>query len=476
MKINECEITQKQKMKLIDRIIEQYGYGWITWKTYIIVFFILAIEGFHLTLIGNMLIPIQKYYDMSDDHIKLVSGLMFLTVGLGSMSSGYITTKFKRMYVLYFTTFILAVGHLCIGFTSNILIFAIIRCAVGLAIGIVVPISLNLLTEYLPIRYRAIMLSGVWVGFAVGALFNLFIMLLIMPELEQYYYSKTLVTSSSLSFFVVILLLFLKDSPRNLLHNGEYAKALVILEYIYGKELTEFEKEELISEAKGGSNTTIEVSIKEIFNKDYCRVTILLAFNWILLSLIHYGPMLITSKTIEELEKSHDHKSQSANNDIIVDEIIIFLIYFPNSIVAGLICEIPRLGRIKSNIISMAIAIVFLILLIVDSSNYEIYFGFYLFAVSVAFAISTTYSCEVYPTRIRDLALGFLFFCTRMSGFLSQVIYIMFHDWYLWLPYYSSLLFCALNAICIFLLPYETKGRALDGDKENEKLIEAANT
>jgi MFS family permease len=467
----ENELTSTKKTKLIDQIIEKYGYGWVAWKNYIIVFFIISLEGFHLNYFGNMLIPLQKYYDMSDEHIQIISSLTFLAVGIGSIATGYITEKFKRMTILYTVIFLLATGHLCIGFTNNILIFGIIRVVIGICVGISVPISLNLLTEYLPIKYRAVMLSGVWLGFTTGILYNLFLMWIIMPNLERYLFPNTMLISSGLSILVfIVVLVLIKDSPRNLLLNGDNKKAFEILEYLHGKPLTDEEKQELQNESKGSVNNEMKASIREIFNKDLRLTTCLLIFVWMLNSLATYGPMLISTKTLQQLNLEDDTKS---NTDIIVSAIIIYLIYFPSSIVGGIASEIPKLGRNKTNMLSLVIAIVFNILTIWDSDRYQIYFGVYLFSTSITFSVSTAYSCEVYPTKVRDLALGFLFFCTRVGGFISQIIFIYFDQWYIWIPYYASLVFCSLNILCLFFLPIETFARPLDEEiGKDEKLLD----
>jgi MFS family permease len=474
MNINSPEVETekpKQQMKLIDQIFENYGYGFITYKTFFVVFFIIALQGFHLTFMSNMLIAIQDYFDMSDDHVKFISGLTFLAVGLGSISTGYITKKFKRMTILYIGTFILAVGHICLGLTSNILIFAIIRGVAGVAIGIVVPISLNLLTEYLPIRYRAVMLNSIWLGFDIGVLLLLLLMLLIMPGLEKYKYSETILYSSILSVFSFFLLFFIKDSPRNLLINGEEQKAFDILNCLNRKELTEQEMEVILRDSKGEMGKALRGSFKDIFNKDFRRITVLLALNWMILSVLSYGPMLITSKTIGEIEKEHIHSGGTAERDIIINEIIIYCIYFPSTLIAGLISEIPKLGRNKSNILSLVLCLVFNILIISNYSNYEIHFGIYLFFNGMAFSVSTTYSCEVYPTKVRDIAIGFLFFSTRVAGFISQIIFVSLHNWYVWLPYYVCIALNVLAIVTIALLPVDTYGKPLDEKDTTVKLV-----
>jgi MFS family permease len=442
--------------KIMDKVINKYGYGLSTWKTFSLIFFILALEGFHLTFVGNMIISIKAFFEIEESDVQLVSSFCFLSVGFGSIITGYITERFKRMHIIYIAEFVMAVGHVLLGVVSNMIIFSIIRVIIGFCIGVAVPLALNLFAESLPIRNRSMMLTGVWFGFGFGQLFNLILMYFIMPNNEPEQFHKTLLISSSLSIVSFLLvILFLKDSPRNLLLTEQTDKAFEILDHLNGEKLNENERAHIIAESKGGLNEELKVSLKETFNKDMRRTTILLIFIWVLNSLITYGPMLITSLTLKAL-------NQGSDDPVITQQILIGVIYLPSNVIGGLISEIPYLGRNKTTILCLFIAIIFLVLAITNSTNYQYHFSIYLFLTSITFSVTNTYGCEIYPTKVRDIALGFLFFCTRVGGFGSQILYIYLNKMGTWVPYYVTLGLCVLNIILVFLLPVDTYARALD--------------
>jgi MFS family permease len=109
-------------------------------------------------------------------------------------------------------------------------------------------------------------------------------------------------------------------------------------------------------------------------------------------------------------------------------------------------------------------SLIFLVVLLIDPNSFAIYFGLFQGFVGISFSINTTYTCEVYPTKIRDQAVGFLFFCTRVGGFLSQIAYLYMQQLGLWCPYYFTFGFILFNILLIYLLPYETYGQPLDFD------------
>jgi MFS family permease len=465
MKIVENITPNNENTRLMDSIFNNYGYGWLTWKVYIITFFIISVEGFHLTFVNNMIISLKEFYQMEDSDIQLINSLFFLAIGLGSLATGYISRYFKRIKIIITFFFIIALIHISLAFVTNLIMFALLRLLLGICHGIGVPLSLNLLTEYLPIRMRSVMITNVWLGFSFGQLINLLLMYFIMPNNEPKYFQETVMYSSILSGSVfILLLLFLNDSPRNLILIGDTSKGFEILTTLNGKELTESEQETIINESDSNTNNQLNASLTEIFKPAFRRITVLLIMLWVINSILAYGPNLIISLTMKELGIHSD--------DLIINQIIICLICSPSNVIGGFVSEISFLGRNKTTVFSFAIMIVFNIILLIDHSNFQFYIGTIFFLLSIAFNVNNTYSCEVYPTKVRDLAIGFLFFCTRVGGFLSQILFIEFFKIYLWMPYYVTMGLAVLGIICVLLLPYDTYARELDKDEYKKPLSE----
>jgi MFS family permease len=462
--------------KLMDKIFNKYGYGWITWKNFILSFLVLTLEGFHMTFFGNMIIPLRTYFNVEEKEMQLISSFFFIFVGIGSFATGYLTEKFHRMRIMYIGLAMIALCHFAMSFTSTVLVFTSLSMVIGMCMGIIVPISFNLMTEYLPIHYRSIMLTSVWFGYGIGQLYILLIMLFIMPNYEIKELPLTILLSSTLSIFCLLISLFwLRDSPRNLILIDEYEEAFHIVELLHGERLTESEKQLLIIQTKGSHIEHEDVSVSEMFSAELKLTSILLIFIWVIYAFVFYGPYLISSLTMHELGQ----ESSGTNRDIIIKQIIIGLLNLPTNALGGLFSEIPWLGRNKTTNISMLIAIVFNVLIYANSNNFEIHFGLYMAFNAIAFNVNTTYSCEIYPTRIRDIAIGFLFFLSKIGAGVSQFMYIWLHTLDLWAPYHVTTAFCALSVILIFFLPIETYGRPLDVDivcpLEQEDEIEKLN-
>ena len=112
----------------------------------------------------------------------------------------HVSKIFKRYYVIIISQLIIAIIHFLTGLTGNIILFSIMRLIIGYLLGIIVPVGLNILTEYLPIFNRAYVMVLVWIGFGIGRCLLPLLMLWMMPNMEIANYPYTIMVSSSFSF------------------------------------------------------------------------------------------------------------------------------------------------------------------------------------------------------------------------------------------------------------------------------------
>jgi len=276
----------------------------------------------------------------------------------------------------------------------------------------------------------------------MGSFFVQIIMLNVMPNFETNKVKLTLLLSSLFPFLALLLgLCMIEDSPRNLILRNKEKEALLILEKYSLVPLSSEEIKNIINDVKDGANKELSNDIKEIFNKKFMFLTIVLSFAWFLNSCVFYGTNLVSTLTMKIIGQ----ESNLSNTQIIIDQIIVNFIGLPSNVIGGILSEISFLGRKKSILLALIISLVLMFLLILIPKNFTIYFGLYLAFMTIAFNITITYSCEVFPTKIRDQAMGFLYFATRIGGFLSQIVYLYFQGFGIWYPYYFSVSFYLLQ-------------------------------
>jgi MFS family permease len=467
---------------VIDQILEKQGYSCNTFKIISIAFLILCVEGLHLSLFSSMIIPLKLFFNLTEGLIALISSTIFLGVGLGSFLSGWASSKFGRPLLINAFLLIIYMSTLISSFFGSILVFTIFRFVIGFGIGLIVPISLNLLTEYLPIRYRSLILTSVWIGFGVGAMYLLLIIYYIMPNYEHTEVKTTFFLISFLPLITFIFCLkYLEDSPRNLILHNRTNEAFKILERLNGNQnLSPTTKARIIYETQKGnmnsdnklSHNESESSIWDIFKGKYRLLTILLTIIWCLDSVVSYGTGLISSLTLKTLGVEEKFETSK----IIMQQVTIVIISSVGNFIGGLLSEIQMFGRNKTTIINFIFSAIFLILIPILSKYYTLIFSLAQFFWCIAMNVNTTYTCEVYPTNLRDRAVGFLFFATRVGGFLSQFVFIYLNQIGMWVPYQIAAVLLIVNALTSYLMPYETFGKPLDTNNNQINAYDTSHT
>ena len=121
-----------ERHKYIEDLFEKIGYGRYQFISIIVAFFCIAIEGVHLTMMSSMIIPLEKYFNISNLGIELASGLIFIGVGVGTISLYYIVEKFDRTIVMKVSMFCITILQLATVFLNNIYSFTICRFLLGI--------------------------------------------------------------------------------------------------------------------------------------------------------------------------------------------------------------------------------------------------------------------------------------------------------------------------------------------------------
>lgn len=465
-KASECPFNPS--MPVIDQILEDRGYRIDTFKNIFLCFCVLCIEGLEMTQFSLMIIPLKGFYLVSDKVMGMISSTIFVGVGVGAILSGYLSSKWGRTHLINFFLFVIFASNALTALTASYVLFGILRLFIGFGLGLIVPISINLLAEYLPIRNRALVLTSVWIGYGVGCLYLLLAIFFIMPNYEVDKVKFTLFISSLFPFLTFLFnCTNLRDSPRNLILRGETEEAFEILEKIQKAELSDASKARILREVKQGNvhiGTRSQSHFFEIFRGKFTKLTILLASVWFIDSFVTYGTGIIQSFTLKSLGAMEKYE----NKEIIIKQIIITMISSTGTIFGGSLSEVSFLGRNKTTVLTFILSASFLLLLTFFSNLFTWFLSFAQFFWSIALNVNTTYSCEVYPTHIRDHALGFLFFSTRLGGFVSQLIFIYLNDLGMWIPYYFAASLFFLNTILVFNFPYETYGKPLDSNQKSD--------
>jgi putative MFS transporter len=334
----------------------------------------------------------------------------------------------------------------------------------GVLVGIMLPMIFGILSEYLPIKYRGFTLIVVWCFYGIGGLYVNLTMKILMPLLQA---EETNVVIRWLTLpyalFAICYFIFLKESPRNLILNAEESQGIDILETIKGGVISAEDRDDIISNVKGGINKNLDHSLISVFAPKLRKTTIIQSIIWFCFSYIFYGGIFSISLMLKDIGFTPEN--------LIDKTMVVYGLSMPGNLVGGFLTEISYLGRLKTCTIGYGFLSFFIILLAFFPSYIEILIGFMGLFLNISFNVTCTYCSEYYPTRIRDTALGYLYFVTRISGFVSQIISFYLVSINFKIQYFFILFQTILCFILIFFLPEETHGKPLDVDYEEKKKV-----
>jgi MFS family permease len=445
---------------LIDKITCKYGYGSFMWIMIICSSLIIAVSAYFTTLFSTTVIAFQKQFSLTDNDLMVLATSYFLMKILGSMTVGQLTKKIDRVIIINITLLCLCVMNILMGVYVDKLAFLYVgRVFTGYGSGVIETLVTNILCEHLPINQRGLVLTGIWTGWSLGQIIPPWIMIKTMPKYEASGLKATILACSFIPFLTLLFcFFFFEDSPRNYILNNKYKKAFNILNRY--TVLTDDTCETIIKQIKEGVNKRTKGSLPELFKGTFFRLTLIIIFLNFMSNMLNDGFTLITSLTLNTGDLS---------NDVLRDSITVIVFSMPSCIIAGLLSETRLFGRKWTNFMGYLFLMVSIILAVVFPKHIPFFLGLYNIFINFGNILIVTYTSEIYPTKIRDMASSLGFTASNAGSVLSQTTFILLHKMNTFAPYYFIIGVCVICSIVSYFLPYETYHRPLDSNYDTER-------
>ena len=462
---NEIEmITDELKETYYDDLLNKQDMSLLQIKALIGSCLIYFIEGLHVSLTGLIFIPIVKYYKLTQLRGCLISSSLMLFMAIGSLFSGFLTNKFTRKKIIIYSLLTISLGSI-FSTISSWVILLFCRSIIGISLGIVIPINTNNLSEVLPLKLRSFWLIFVSSFFSVGAILSC--------QLIKYNVNRLSVLFSSISipssFILILFNFFYNENPRYLVLIGKKEQAYEIIEkylLLDHHKLNSYEKVQISKSIDRGVNKEVKITgkFKFIFRR-YGNITFILCIIWILYSMIINGGIF---SLFVSFSNNAIFIPTQINFDIIRIKGLFLLIqlfytfFAVSTVISGLFTEIKCCGRKYTIFFGFLLSTIasFHVLLFRQKSK-----PFYFMAtclINISFNAINSYTVEIYPTRVRDFAVGYLLFVSKIIGFLSNILaLLMNYASRRWMLYVNSIL-GVLGLIFTLMLPFDTYQRKLD--------------
>ncbi|KAI7813386.1 putative synaptic vesicle 2-related protein-like [Triplophysa rosa] len=447
----------------VEDAVEAIGFGKFQWKLSLITGVAWMADAMEMMLLSIVAPQLRCEWMLPSWKVAFITAVVFIGMMVSSSLWGNISDKYGRKVCLILCMLWTLYYGLLSAFAPVYGWILVLRGLVGFGLG-GAPQSVTLYTEFLPVKYRGssiILLGSFW---ALGAVFEVLLAMLVMPTLGW----KWLLVLSTLPLLVFAAsCCCLPESARFDVLRGREDKALNTLKKIAAANGRCLPKGRLIANRQDDRGR-----IRDLFIPEYSRTTLLIWFIWFCNAFSYYGLVLLTTELFQAgsvcsvtdssgLEPRCSLGCKYLTFHDYTDLLWTTLAEFPGLLVSLWI--IDRVGRKKS--MALCFVIFSLCILPLYACTQRTVLTIFIFiaraCISSGWQIAYVYTPEVFPTATRAIGIGTSSGMARIGAlftpFVAQVL--LKYSVYLTLSVY--LICCLLGAAACWVLPIETTGQSL---------------
>ncbi|XP_034058156.1 putative transporter SVOPL isoform X3 [Gymnodraco acuticeps] len=413
----------------VEDAVEFIGFG----RFHILLFLIMGstniIEAMEIMLLAVVSPEIRCEWRLQDWQVALVSTMVFLGFMVCGILSGYLADRYGRWKVVFGGFVWSAYFSLLTSFAPSYGWFIFLRSMVGCGVAGVSQ-GFVLKTEFMPAKYRAILLPLATVFWMIGSMLIIVLGMLVVPSFGWRWMIRLSVTPSIILLF---LFKFIPESARYNVSAGNVQGALETLQKIAKMNRSSLPPGRLVE-----SSVKERGSWRVLLSPAFRRTTLLLWYSWFVASFAYYGSVLSSSELLEKnllcvTDPDPEHLVKHTHPDGLC-----FCIPFKNNdyqtllisclgevaLVPVNICLLNILGRKLSMTMLQLVAAMLFMLLNICSSMFGFTVLLFLLRalVSMNFNVVYIYTAEVYPTVARSLGMGFCTSFSRIGGMIAPFI------------------------------------------------------
>ncbi|XP_062291140.1 synaptic vesicle 2-related protein [Scomber scombrus] len=446
----------------LDEALEAVGFGKFQWKISLLTGLSWIGDAMEMMILSILGPQLHCEWRLPSYKVALITAIVFVGTGISSPVWGKVSDKYGRKVGLTMCMCWTLFYGLMSAFAPVYGWLLFLRGLVGFGIG-GAPQSVTMYSEFLPVKSRGTCIMLIAAFWAIGAVFEVLLALLVMPTLGW----RWLLGLSALPMAIFVCFCFwLPESPRFDVLMGKRENAMATLTRIAkenGKTLPAG-KVTVYKQSERGQ-------IKDLFIPQYRSTTLLLWFIWFANAFSYYGIVLLTTELFQSGDSCDTTRGAKIEPNCSVeckyltsadykDLLWTTLAEFPGLLI---ILAVDRIGRKKS--MALCFFMFSLCILPLYACTGRIALAIFIFIarafISGGFQVAFVYTPEVFPTETRALGMGTSSAMARLGSLITPfVAQVMLRtSVYLTLSLYCG---CSLLAgVASLMLPIETSGRNL---------------
>lgn len=444
----------------VDSVVSRLGFGKYQLKLMFLSGAALLADGAEMAVLSLLTAVLKTEWQLNQLSLGALGSSMFLGMVVGTIFSALYADDIGRVSIMKVGTATAFGSAVCAALAPEFYSFVALRTITGLSIGLCLPCSASYCLEICPKDYRGCFMISLELFFVIGQISAVLFAFWLIPDLEGHNWRYLLlcsaipmgVASVSLHFGVV-------ESPYFFTSKGNSEEAIASLNFIAKvnrqPELSPHEVQ-AIYDIKQQSQDKGFSKIKVILNKQYIGQTLLLMVLWFIAVFEFYGMVFILPKSLAI--------GQDSKAFVLWGMLAMSLVQIPSTLVNMWAIEAPWLGRrmtITICLICQTVCLAASVFLFTHVSFIGMIAGVYFFC-GIWFNTLYPFTGELYPTKVRSLALGFCNTWARIAGVLAPMVMLNFDSYSKTSPYIVLCCLAVLGFFVSLLLPTETRGKDLD--------------
>mmetsp|Transcript_70137 Transcript_70137/g.176715 ORF Transcript_70137/g.176715 Transcript_70137/m.176715 type:complete len:500 (-) Transcript_70137:127-1626(-) len=481
---SDCtSLSSKPLQAAIEKRINAAGFGLYQILSLVCTGGIMMSEGSEMSIMSSITEIVGEEWQLNSFMRGFLVSIVYVGFGVGNMCSGALGDRYGRRPTILLAYLIIGSFGFLTAVATNTVMMVAFRFVCGVGCGIGFAAVYTLITEICPVELRgplcAAMIGFMPLGETYAALGVLFIdkelagltSLKYPLPLPAASWRRLCEWSAAPSIILVLTCsIFLKESPYFLARTKRYEelnKALTSMEYWNGVPLQD---DVPIPEADGPQSDaskkasepsfSYQAALAKIFGGRLFTTTLVLFFAHFTKDFSYFGCNYVFPQYFTAI---------TDNIAVGIELLIVSFISLPGVAFAVWLTQWDGIGHIRSlKYVSLTCGFVAISLLnFLAEVFHEVGACLIKNLIIIYFIVTVVYTAEVFPTSIRNTAVGICTACGRVGSISAPLVFELISGYdSFWVLIISFM--WTISLLASSLLTIETKGKALSDDDSHK--------
>ena len=466
----------------LDTLLEQIGMGNFQLIRFLAAGFMAFMDGTVVMTLSLSLVVLENEWNFGSTAESVVASVVFASVVVGAYISGPIADKYGRRMPMIISSFFICIVNLASAFSTNIIIYTILRACLAFGCGFYSPIGFTYVLEIMPPSLRGKIVTIGYSMLFIGELYACIVSLFALDSLDTGdWQALTLWSTVPALLSLMISIPYMDESLRFLLINRNFKTAMAQLKDAaassWSQEKVEITEDTMLQLQEWVQNQEKRVEAKKnsqpgvgaLLQTRFRKMTLITWLAWFSMSFVYYGltlffPYILNQLTTEaEAQNGFSSAVVAISGDSLTGYTISIGLESLSVVISYFVIDSKKLGRKNGMIFFFGLSALFALLAFVDRGIISLVIWTTVLRIMLDVCSFYCYllALESYPTRYRATGVGAATAVGKAGTVLMPWICALLLDVDLYGPYFGFFMICTMAAVATVWLPTDISRREM---------------